>query len=138
MAPERLDEFARVVTKYVLGDTAEFNALKERLSMMEHAKTKAGAAALGYLIAKEEIASDPYEKHEESVIYEKLTEILESYYSCLIDRARAQDEIMTEVYYWLDRQLERLGYGKCPMSDRNVARNEIAEIFRCLIVSRES
>lgn len=132
MAIERFDEFARVVTKYVLGDTSEFEALKERLSMMEHAKTKAGAAALGYLMAKEEITSDAYEKYEESMIYEKLTETLESYYSCLTDRAKAQDEIMTEVYYWLDRQLERLGYEK----ERGVIRKQVEEIFRSLIVQR--
>ena len=134
MAAERFDEFARVVTKYVLGDTSEFEVLKERLSMMENAKTKAGAAALGYLIAKEEITSDAYEKYEESIIYEKLTEILESYYSCLTDRAKAQDEIMTEVYYWLDRQLERLGY----ITNLGTARADIAEIFRSLIVPRKS
>ena len=132
MAAERFDEFARVVTKYVLGDTSEFEALKERLSMMEHAKTKAGAAALGYLMAKEEIINDGYEKHEESVIYDKLTEILESYYSCLADRGSAQDEIMTEVYYWFDRQLERLGYEK----ERGVIRKQVDEIFRSLIVPK--
>ena len=100
--------------------------------MMEHAKTKAGAAALGYLMAKEEITGDAYEKYEESVIYEKLTEILESYYSCLTDRAKTQDEIMTEVYYWLDRQLERLGYEKEP----GVIRKQVEEIFRSLIVPK--
>lgn len=132
MAAERFDEFARVVTKYVLGDTSEFEALKERLSMMEHAKTKAGAAALGYLMAKEEITNDGYEKYEESAIYDKVTEILESYYSCLSDRGSAQDEIMTEIYYWFDRQLERLGYEKEP----GVIRKQVEEIFRSLIVPK--
>ena len=132
MTSQRFDEFSRVVTKYVMGDTSEFNALKERMVMMEHAKTKAGAAALGYLIAKEELANDPGEKYEESVIYEILIEILESYYSCLTDRDKAQDEIMTEIYYWLDRQLERLGHEK----ERGVIRGQVKEIFRSLIVPR--
>jgi hypothetical protein len=39
-----------VVTKHVLGGQEQFNALKQRLEMCEHANSKAGAAALGYLI----------------------------------------------------------------------------------------
>ena len=48
------NEFSRVVTKYVLGGQERFNELKQRLEMCEHANSKAGAAALGYLIAMEE------------------------------------------------------------------------------------
>jgi hypothetical protein len=48
------NEFSRVVTKHVLGGQERFNELKQRLEMCEHANSKAGAAALGYLIAMEE------------------------------------------------------------------------------------
>jgi hypothetical protein len=48
------NEFSKVVTKYVLASPERFNALKERMKMCEHATSKAGAGALGYLIAMEE------------------------------------------------------------------------------------
>ena len=48
------NEFSRVVTKHVLGGQERFNELKQRLEMCEHATSKSGAAALGYLIAMEE------------------------------------------------------------------------------------
>ena len=42
-----IDDFLKLATKYVMDDPERFNELKERFIACEHAKSKAGAAAIG-------------------------------------------------------------------------------------------
>lgn len=93
--------YSKLVTKHVLGDPSAFNELVESLAACEHAKSKSVAAALGYLVAME----DKLEK--ELSIYDKvLDEVEDSDGDALI----RTDSIMTEVYCWLDKELEKEGY----------------------------
>jgi hypothetical protein len=93
------NEFSKVVTKHVLGSQERFNELKERMEMCEHATSKAGAAALGYLIAMEE--------KESRNIYDVVLEQVENNGedSCLRTEA-----IFAAVYKWLDKNFGDQGY----------------------------
>jgi hypothetical protein len=95
------NEFSRVVTKHVLGGQERFNELKQRLEMCEHANSKAGAAALGYLIAMEE------KNHGKNNIYDLVLEQVED---DGIDSMCRTDAIFSVIYKWLDKALAEEGY----------------------------
>ena len=97
------NEFSTVVTKYVLGSQERFNELKERMEMCEHATSKAGAAALGYLIAMEE------KERKNQNIYDIVFEQVESYGK---DTCVRTDAIFTAIYKWLDKKFEDESYGE--------------------------
>ena len=63
--------------------------------MCEHATSKAGAAALGYLIAMEEKGNDncPWE-------------VVKDLIDAKMDSATTTDEIMTVMYKWIDKVIE--------------------------------
>ena len=89
------NSFSKVVTKHVMGSQDRFNELKERLEMCEHATSKAGAAALGYLIAMEE-------KENDNCPWEKVRDLIDA----SVDSAATTDEIMSVVCKWIDKVIE--------------------------------
>jgi len=115
------NEFSKVVTKYVLGSQERFNELKERMEMCEHATSKAGAAALGYLIAMEE------KEAENQDIYDFVREQVENDGENSYCRT---DTIFTAIYKWLDGKLEGEGY----LEDGGV-RSTLHEAFDIYMVS---
>ena len=94
------NEFSRVVTKHVLGGQERFNELKQRLEMCEHANSKAGAAALGYLIAMEE------KNDGKKSIYDLVLEQVEDD----VDSMSRTDAIFSVIYKWLNKRLEEEGF----------------------------
>ena len=116
------NEFSKVVTKYVLGSQERFNELKERMEMCEHATSKAGAAALGYLIAMEE------KEKESRNIYDVVLEQVENNGEDSMIRTEA---IFLAIYKWLDGKLEGEGY---PDHDGGV-RSVLHEAFDIYMVS---
>jgi hypothetical protein len=115
------NEFSKVVTKYVLGSQERFNELKERMEMCEHATSKAGAAALGYLIAMEE------KEKESRNIYDVVLEQVENNGK---DGCVRTDAIFAAIYKWLDQKLEGEGY----LEDGGV-RSTLLEAFDIYMVS---
>ena len=115
------NEFSKVVTKYVLGSQERFNELKERMEMCEHATSKAGAAALGYLIAMEE------KEKESQNIYDLVLEQVENNGK---DGCVRTDAIFAAIYKWLDQKLEDEGYW-----EENGARVALHEAFDIYMVS---
>ena len=111
------NEFSKVVTKYVLGSQERFNELKERMEMCEHATSKAGAAALGYLIAMEE------KEKESRNIYDLVREQVENNGENSYCRT---DAIFTAIYRWLDNALEEDGFDDSDGSSRGVLRESFA------------
>jgi hypothetical protein len=91
------NEFAKIITKHVLDDPQKLTELKERFEVLEHAQSKAGAAALGYLIGKAE------KEEENSDVYDQTLNIIrenrENEWICA-------DEIFTLIYKWLAKELE--------------------------------
>jgi hypothetical protein len=94
--------FSKVVNKHVLGSQERFNELKERLAVCEHATSKAGAAALGYLMAMEEKENAPN-------VYDQVLYEVESDHK---DSLARTDAIFTAIYKWLDAILEEEDYEK--------------------------
>ena len=116
------NEFSRVVTKHVLGGQERFNELKQRLEMCEHATSKAGAAALGYLIAMEEKEAESRNIYD--VVLEQVEDNGED--SCIRTEA-----IFLAIYKWLDGKLEGEGYSDEDGSSRSV----LHEAFDIYMVS---
>ena len=114
------NEFSKVVTKHVLGSQERFNELKERMEMCEHATSKAGAAALGYLIAMEE--------KENRNIYDVVLEQVENNGE---DSCIRTDAIFAAIYKWLDGKLEEEGY----FDDDGSSRSVLREAFDIYMVS---
>ncbi len=119
------NEFSKVVTKYVLGSQERFNELKERMEMCEHATSKAGAAALGYLIAMEE------KEKESRNIYDVVLEQVENNRE---DSCVRTEAIFAAIYKWLDGKLEGEGY---PSNDNGMVygvRSVLREAFDIYMV----
>lgn len=119
---DSFNEYSRVVTKHVLGESKEFEELQERLAMCEHARSRSVAAALGYLIAKAE------QNNKQFTIYDKVLEQVEDSSG---DGMTRNDAIFTEIYYWLDKNLDNAGY-----DEEEGPRQIIADLFAALIVPK--
>ena len=89
--------------------------------MCEHATSKAGAAALGYLIAMEE------KEGESRNIYDVVLEQVENNggNSCI-----RTDAIFTAIYKWLDQKFEEENY-----NEGGGVRNVLLEAFDIYMVS---
>lgn len=130
------DTFAKVVNKHVLGDHEEFMKLKQRFEAMEHAKTKAGAAALGYLVAKGELkeaAIDDQDNHNATKLHQALHVLISGYDDYEMDVDATVDKVMTEVYWWLDGELAKAGYLPADAAEENV-RYTVEDIFSTLVI----
>lgn len=123
------NQFSKVVNKHVLGNQDEFVRLKDKLEMCEHATSKAGAAALGYLMAMEEMEGLKSEAGFSA--YDKVLEVVDGLITCNGQHyaESACDEIFTIIYEWLDNILAAESYEKS-----NYVRELIALSFKEYIV----
>lgn len=94
-------EFSKVVNKHVLGNQDEFVRLKDKLEMCEYATSKAGAAALGYLMAMEEM--EELKSEAGNSVYDKVRVVVDSLIDCdgSFHAESACEEIFTVLYEWL-------------------------------------
>jgi PDZ domain-containing secreted protein len=94
-------QFSKVVNKHVLGNQDEFVRLKDKLEMCEHATSKAGAAALGYLMAMEEM--EELKSEAGNSVYDKVLEVVDGLIAVNGQHfaESACDEIFTIIYEWL-------------------------------------
>ena len=90
------NEFAKIITKHVLDDPQKLTELKKRFEVLEHAQSKAGAAALGYLIAKAEKAEEDLDVYDQTL--NVIRENKENEWLCA-------DQIFTLIYKWLAKEL---------------------------------
>lgn len=100
-----IDDFLRLATKYVMDDPKQFNELKERFIACEHAKSKAGAAAIGYLIGKDEARLN-------KDIWETIFNLVKSNAEddAYADSTNTTDAIIQAMYKWLDSSFEEAGF----------------------------
>ena len=126
---QSFNQFSKVVNKHVLGNQDEFTRLKDKLEMCEHATSKAGAAALGYLMAMEE--TEELESEAGNSVYDKVLEVVDGLISANGQHfaESACYEIFTIIYEWLDKELENGGYGEL-----NYIRSIICSRFKEYIV----
>ena len=125
------EETFHAITKHVMGDRQEFDELKKRFEGMDDWST-ATAAALAYLIAKDELEAEKKEEEEELDVYDEAIEVIEKY--CRppgnISAHTATDEIFTLIYKWLDAGMEKRAWSDCG------ARKDIKELFSPFIIEQ--
>ena len=134
---QSFSQFSKAVNKHVLGNQDEFVRLKDRLEMCEHATSKAGAAALGYLMAMEEM--EELKSEAEISVYDKVMDVVDGLIACngQYFAESACDEIFTIIYEWLLEELESLtDLRKLPTErmSRNIMQQDIATLFKEYIV----
>jgi hypothetical protein len=124
------EELLQTLTKYVMGDRQEFDELKERFESMEHWNSPA-AAALGYLIAKDELEAEEEEEEEEPDVYDAVVKIIEDYghSTTALGAYTTSDIIFTSIYCWLQESLAKKGYYPTALF-----RRDLEEIFRPFVI----
>ena len=125
------EDFIKAINEHVMGDVDEFCRLTERFKSFDGCANPA-AAALGYLIAKDELEAKKEEEEEEPDVYDEAIEVIEKY--CHppgnISAHTATDEIFTLIYKWLDAGMEKRAWSDCG------ARKDIKELFLPFIIEK--
>ena len=126
------DEMLQAITKHVIGADSlqEFSQLKERFEGHGYMLPSA-AAALGYLIAKDELEAAKEEEEEEPDVYDEVVGIIKkySYPDGPISAHTTADEIFTLIYKWLDKSLAAKNY-----PPRWGARVDVEDLFLPFVV----
>ena len=128
------EEMIQAITKHAMGDRSEFDALKERFKEdFDWCTDKSAAAALAYLIAKDELEAAK-EEEEEPDVYDEVVGIIKkySYPDGPISAHTTADEIFTLIYEWLDGELARPGSVAFP----GHTRNKIDELFSLFVIGK--
>ena len=125
-------ETNQVLTKYVMGNRQKFDELKERFEGMDDWSAPA-AAALAYLIAKDELEAEKKEEEEELDVYDEAIEVIKKYCHPPGSNSAhtATDEIFTLIYEWLDASLAGMGYQYGFNS-----RSDIKELFSPFVITK--
>ena len=122
------------ITKHVMGDRSEFDALKERFQEDLHwCSNQSVAAALAYMIAKDELEAEKEEEEEELDVYDEAIAVIEKY--CHppgnISAHTATDEIFTLIYEWLNKELIKVVY-----RDGGVCIADVNLLFQPFIIEK--
>ena len=105
------EDFIQAINEHVMGDVDEFCRLTERFKSFNGCANPA-AAALGYLIAKDELEAEKEEEAEEPDAYDKVVEVMKKYGHphSHISPHTATDEIFTLIHKWLNKELIKVVY----------------------------
>ena len=109
--------FLSIVTKHVMDDPETFNSLRQRFEMCEHAKSKAAAAALGYLIAIDEI------NQAQQSVWKTVFDLIDNMEHNSDDTTLL---IFQAIYQWIEKELDAKGYVE-PNETRDVMRDMFAD-----------
>ena len=125
------EEMIQAINKHLMGNDEEFNELRERFEDCDSFKSSA-AAALGYLIAKDELEAAK-EEEEEPDVYDEVVGIIKKYCHPPGPNSAhtAADEIFTLIYEWLDKSLAAKGW-----SMDGTLRTDITELFLLFIIKK--
>jgi hypothetical protein len=126
------EETFHAITKHVMGDRQEFDELKKRFEGMDDWSTST-AAALAYLIAKDELEAKKEEEEEEPDVYDEAIAVIEKYCHPPGNNSAhtATDEIFTLIYEWLDKSLAGMG-----MAFGGLIRRDIRELFKPFVIEK--
>ena len=124
------DEMLQAINKHAMGDRAEFDELKERFKSMDDWLSSA-AAALGYLIAKDEL--EAAKEEEEPDVYDEVVEVIKKYCRPPGPNSAhmAADELFTLIYKWLDDELRQRSYAATGPS-----RSEVRALFLPFVIKK--
>jgi hypothetical protein len=126
-------EMLHAITKHVMGDCSEFDALKERFQKdLNWCSNRSVAAALAYMIAKDELEAEK-EEEEELDVYDEAIEVIKKYCHPPGNNSAytATDEIFTLIYEWLDESLAAKGHFSFGQT-----RNALQELFKPFIIEK--
>jgi hypothetical protein len=128
------EDFIKAINEHVMGDVDEFCRLTERFKSFDGCANPA-AAALGYLIAKDELeAKKEEEEEEEPDVYDEAIAVIEKY--CHppgnISAHTATDEIFTLIYEWLEDNMEMRGF----VSSHMTVKHKIRQMFQPYIIEK--
>ena len=127
-----LDDFIQAINKHVMGERSEFEALKERFQEDFYwCADKSVAAALAYMIAKDELEAEKEE--EEPDVYDEVVEVIKKYCHPPGSNSAhaATDEIFTLIYEWLDQSLAERG-----VTPEGLTRRDVREVFKPFIIEK--
>lgn len=132
------DEMIQAITKHAMGDRAKFSELKQRFESMDD-WTPPSAAALGYLIAKDEL--EAAKEEEEPDVYDEVVEALNNFYPLFgVSPHATADKIFTLIHKWLDDEFAKRGFLALPQHARGIlhdpqhARGILHDIFLPFII----
>lgn len=105
------EDFIQAINEHVMGDVDEFCRLTERFKSFDGCANPAKAAALGYLIAKDELEAK--KEKEEPDAYDKVVEIINRFDNQRVNSLSphsAADQIFTLIHKWLNKELIKVVY----------------------------
>ena len=128
------EDFIQAITKHVMGDCSEFKALRERFQGdLRWCSDKSTAAAIAYLIAKDELEAEKEEEEEEELgVYDKVVEIINRFDNQRVNSLSphsAADEIFTLIHEWLNKELTKVVY-----RDGGVCTADVELLFQPFII----
>ena len=127
------EEMIQAINKHLTGDTEEFMELRERFEGCDSFQPHA-AAALGYLIAKDELEAAK-EKEEEPDVYDQVIAIINRFDNQRVNSLSphsATDQIFTLIYEWLDGELAKPGSVAFP----GHTRDRIDKLFSLFVIKK--
>ena len=127
------DEMLQAITKHAMGDRSEFEVLKERFKEdFSWCADKSVAAALAYMIAKDELEAAK-EEEEEPDVYDKVVEIIEKYCRPPGPNSThtAADEIFTLIHEWLQKEVNAKG-----IKERFLCSVDLLELFSMFVIKK--
>ena len=127
------EDFIQAINEHVMGDVDEFCRLTERFKSFDGCANPA-AAALGYLIAKDELEAKKEEEEEEELdVYDEAVEVTKKYGHphSYISPHTATDEIFTLIHKWLNKELTKVVY-----RDGGVCIADVNLLFQPFIIEK--
>ena len=125
------EDFIQAINEHVMGDCSEFTALKKRFKDFDTCADQSAAAALGYLIAKDEL--EAAKEEEEPDVYDEVVEVIKKYCRPPGPNSAhmAADELFTLIYKWLDDELRQRSYAATGPS-----RSEVRALFLPFVIKK--
>ena len=128
------DEMIQAINKHLMGNAQDFEKFIELTKRFENfnACSRAGAAALGYLIAKDELEAAK-EEEEEPDVYDEVVEVLRKCWHPPGPNSAhtAADEIFTLIHEWLQKEVNAKG-----IKERFLCSVDLLELFSMFVIKK--
>ena len=125
------DEMLQAITKHLAEDAEKFSELRARFEGCDSFRSDA-AAAIGYLIAKDELEAAK-EEEEKPDVYDEVVEVIKNnfYPLCGVSPHTAADKIFTLIHEWLNKELTNVVY-----RDGGVCIADVNLLFQPFIIEK--
>ena len=127
------EDFIQAINEHVMGDCSEFTALKKRFKDFDTCADQPAAAALGYLIAKDELEAAK-EEEEEPDVYDEVVAIINRFDNQRVNSLSphsATDQIFTLIHEWLQKEVNAKG-----IKERFLCSVDLLELFSMFVIKK--